>query len=129
VDEAFAFPGTSSAPPQKKPRRKYRNNSVIQRIGQLSYLWRTQTDTQTHRQKSWAIGNAPPLFAHIPYPFFEATPPGAAPGPPVKTGARVRRLRGCNKRQQKERAQGPIIFLFRRLQLHKSSMILAKKGW
>ena len=31
-----------------------------------------------------------------PYPFFEATPPGAAPGPPVKTGARVRRFRGCN---------------------------------
>ena len=21
-----------------------------------------------------------------PYPFFEVTPPGAAPGPPVKTG-------------------------------------------
>ena len=32
-----------------------------------------------------------------PYPFFEVTPPGAAPGPPVKTGARVRRFRGCNK--------------------------------
>ena len=31
------------------------------------------------------------------HPFFEATPPGAAPGTPVKTGARVRRLRGCNK--------------------------------
>jgi len=24
-------------------------------------------------------------------------PPGAAPGPPVKTAARVRRFRGCNK--------------------------------
>ena len=32
-----------------------------------------------------------------PYPFFEATPPGAAPGSPVKTGARVRRFRGCNQ--------------------------------
>ena len=32
-----------------------------------------------------------------PYPFFEDTPPGAAPGPPVKTGARVRRFRGCNQ--------------------------------
>ena len=31
-----------------------------------------------------------------PYPFFEDTPPGAAPGPPVKTGAGVRRFRGCN---------------------------------
>ena len=31
------------------------------------------------------------------HPFFEATPPGAAPGPPVKTGARVRHFRGCNQ--------------------------------
>ena len=31
-----------------------------------------------------------------PYSLVEATPPGAAPGPPVKTGARVRRFRGCN---------------------------------
>ena len=31
-----------------------------------------------------------------PYSFFDATPPGAAPGPPVKAGARVRRFRGCN---------------------------------
>jgi len=31
-----------------------------------------------------------------PYPFFEVTTPGAAPGPPVKTGARVRRIHGCN---------------------------------
>ena len=31
------------------------------------------------------------------HPFFEATPPGAAPGPPVSTGARVRHFRGCNK--------------------------------
>ena len=32
-----------------------------------------------------------------PCPFFEATPPGAAPVPPVETAARVRRFRGCNK--------------------------------
>ena len=39
-----------------------------------------------------------PLCTRIcPYSFFEATPPGAAPGPPVKTGARVRRFRGCKK--------------------------------
>jgi hypothetical protein len=31
------------------------------------------------------------------HPFFEATPPGAAPGPPVNTGARVRHFRGCKK--------------------------------
>jgi len=38
-----------------------------------------------------------PLCTRIcPFPFFEATPPGAALGPPVKTGARVRRFRGCN---------------------------------
>ena len=38
-----------------------------------------------------------PLCTRIcPYPFFEATHLGAAPGPPVKTGARVRRFRGCN---------------------------------
>jgi len=35
-----------------------------------------------------------------PYPFFEATPPGAAPGPPnIKTGARVRLFWGCNNGQ------------------------------
>ena len=32
------------------------------------------------------------------HPFFEATPPGAAPGPPVNTGARVRHFRGCKNR-------------------------------
>ena len=31
------------------------------------------------------------------HPFFEATPPGAAPGPLVNTGARVRHFRGCKK--------------------------------
>ena len=40
-----------------------------------------------------------PLCTRIcPCPFFEVTPPGAAPGPPVKTGARARRFRGCNKK-------------------------------
>ena len=29
------------------------------------------------------------------HPCFEATPPGAAPGPPVNTGAHVRHFRGC----------------------------------
>ena len=32
------------------------------------------------------------------HPFFEATPPSAAPGPPVKTGARVRQLPGVWKK-------------------------------
>jgi len=33
-----------------------------------------------------------------PCPFFEATPPGAVPEPPVKTRARVCRFRGCKNR-------------------------------
>jgi len=36
-----------------------------------------------------------------PCPFFEATPPGAAPGPPLKTGARNRHFRGCNNTNRK----------------------------
>ena len=45
-----------------------------------------------------------PLCARIcPCPFFEATTPGAAPGPPVKTGARVRRFRGCNNQPRTPR--------------------------
>ena len=38
--------------------------------------------THTHTQRSWATENDSPLYAHTvcPYPFFEATPPGAAPG-------------------------------------------------
>ena len=61
----------------------------------------THTDTQTHRHTDKHTNNASykemtPLCTRIcPYPFFEVTPPGAAPGPPVKTGARVRRFRGC----------------------------------
>ena len=54
------------------------------------------TDRQTHRKASWAIGNGPLCTRICPYTFFEVTPPGTAPGPPVKTGARVRRFRGCN---------------------------------
>ena len=54
-----------------------------------------QTDTQTDNgiYRKW-----PPLYAHMcSYPLFEVTPLGAAPGPPFKTGARVRRFRGCNE--------------------------------
>ena len=54
------------------------------------------THTHTHTQASWAIGNGPLCTRICPYPFFEVTSPGATPGPPVKTGARVRRFRGCN---------------------------------
>ena len=41
------------------------------------------------------------------HPFFEATPPGAAPGPPVNTEARVRHFRGCNKQGQIGAQQEP----------------------
>ena len=60
-------------------------------------IQKDQLPFRRHRQKSWAIGNSPLCTHMCPYPFFEATPPGAAPGPPVKTGARVRRFRGYNK--------------------------------
>jgi len=35
-----------------------------------------------------------------PYPFFEVTPLGAAPGPPFIIGGRVRRFWGCNNSQR-----------------------------
>ena len=44
-----------------------------------------QTDRQTHTdgQTSHRKSN-PPCTRMYTHPFFEATPPGAAPGPPVK---------------------------------------------
>ena len=58
------------------------------------------TDTHRHRR----LKEMTPLCARIcPCPFFEATTPGAAPGPPVKTGARVRRFRGCNNQPRTPR--------------------------
>jgi len=58
----------------------------------------THTERERERERPWAIENDPPLCTCIcPYPLFEATPPGAAPGPPVKTGALGRRFWGCNK--------------------------------
>ena len=55
-------------------------------------------DTQKHTDRHHGLQETPPpLCTHIcPCPFFEATPPGAAPGPPVTTGARVRRFWVCN---------------------------------
>ena len=51
----------------------------------------TDTDSGGYRKRT------PPRTRMCPHPFFEATPPGAAPGLPVKTGARVRRLVGVIK--------------------------------
>jgi len=70
---------------------------------------RTQTEIAGYRK--WPL-----LCTRIcPYPFFEATPPGAAPGPPVKTGARVRRFRGCklDRRPTRTPAMGVLITLVR----------------
>jgi len=61
------------------------------------------THTRTDRQASWAIGNDPFCTRICPYPFFEAASPGAAPGPPVKTAARVRRFQECKKSSLKQR--------------------------
>ena len=44
------------------------------------------------------------------HPFFEATPPGAAPGPPVLTGARVRHFRGCNNIGTDTDSYPPVFF-------------------
>ena len=57
------------------------------------------------------------------YPFFEATPPGDAPGPPVKTGANVRRFRGCNNDDSK-RTEGMY-----RQRTHKAWGHTAHRGW
>jgi len=38
----------------------------------------------------------PPLYARMPLPVLRSHSPKRRPGPPVKTGARVRRFRGCN---------------------------------
>ena len=43
-------------------------------------------------ERLWAIGYDPLCTRMYP-------PPGAAPGPPVKTGARVRRFRGCYEQE------------------------------
>jgi len=69
---------------------------------QLPFLGATRAHTHTHHTHTQIVGyrKFPPLYAHTVCPiltFFEVTPPGAAPGPPVKTGARVRCFRGCNK--------------------------------
>ena len=60
-----------------------------------------------------------PLCTRIyTHPFFEATPPGAAPGPPVSTGARVRHFRGCKnasglmkKKKKKKKKSDPTFFV------------------
>jgi len=36
----------------------------------------------------------------MPLPVLRSHTPGFAPGPPVKTGARVRRFRGCKNRRR-----------------------------
>jgi len=47
----------------------------------------------------------PPCTRMYTHPFFEAIPPGAAPGPPVNTGARVRHFQGCNQQPAAARVE------------------------
>jgi len=54
--------------------------------------------TERERERSWAIWNDPPLYAHMPLPVLRSHIPGRRPRTPVKTGARVRRFQGCKKR-------------------------------
>ena len=57
----------------------------------------TLRDTRAHARRGRGLFEITPLCTHVcPCPFFEATAPCAAPAPPVKTGARVRRFRGCS---------------------------------
>jgi len=44
------------------------------------------TETQTHTEVSWAIGNDPFLYAHMPLPVLRSHTPGAAPDPRLKSG-------------------------------------------
>ena len=62
----------------------------------------TLGDTDVVGYRKWPLGTR-----MCPCPFFEATPPGAAPGPPIKTGARVRRFRGC-KNADTKRTEGTV---------------------
>ena len=54
-------------------------------------------DTYTRTEGSWAPGNDPPLYAHMPLRVLRSHTPGRRPRTPVKTGARVRRFRECNQ--------------------------------
>ena len=56
-------------------------------------------DRHADTKRSWAIGNAPPLYAHMPLAPTRSSKPrpwAPPPNPPVKTGARVCRFRGFN---------------------------------
>ena len=51
-------------------------------LKETSTLVATHMDTQRERERegSWALGNGPLCTRVCPYPFFEATLLGAAPG-------------------------------------------------
>ena len=64
----------------------------------IKILGREKDQRPITRQTSLAKGRTLLCTRICPFSPFEVTPLGAAPGPPVKTGARVRRFRGCYKR-------------------------------
>jgi len=67
----------------------------------------------THTKTLRAIENTPLCTRIWPCSLFVATPPGAAPGPPVKTGARVLKEHTAYKRGKLGRmgtlGQGPVM--------------------
>jgi len=55
---------------------------------------------RSHRErererKAMGYRKRPPLYAHVPCPFFEVTSQALPPDPPVKTRASVSRFWGC----------------------------------
>jgi len=80
---------------------------TIPSLKKSSCLFRSCTqrrDRDTERDCGLLYMKPVPLCKSIcPFPFFEATPPGAAPGPLVKTGARLRRFRGCKEHTEAQR--------------------------
>jgi len=71
------------------------------------HLSASSTKTTAAAVVAWRGGRKPRAwsgllsFCSFSQSFFEVNPLGAAPGPHVKTGARVRRYRGCKKANQK----------------------------
>jgi len=86
------------------PRLATANAQLIFRTNRHFTNHSTQTRTQTEAAIAYRKWTSP--NAHVPPPvsFFEATPPGAAPGPPVKTGPRVRVASGGVKKALRQQA-------------------------
>jgi len=62
------------------------------RAGNGRYVLSSLVATYRHKdtQTEAVTGNGPSLYTHMPIYVIRSHAPGAAPGPPVKTGARFR---------------------------------------